>query len=62
MVAVRFGNEIFIKGVVTTGVSVTYEKPILSNNKYAVVTIAFTVSEVDPMMQSQFNFKEVLED
>lgn len=48
MVAVRFGNEIFIKGVVTTGVSVTYEKPILSNNKYAVVTIAFTVSEVDP--------------
>jgi hypothetical protein len=52
MVAVRFGDEIFIKGVVTGGVSVTYNKPIIIVNeresKYSLVTVAFTVSEVDP--------------
>lgn len=48
MVAVRFGNELFIKGVVTSGITVTYKKPILSNNKYALVDIQFTVSETDP--------------
>jgi hypothetical protein len=29
MVAVRFGNEIFIKGVVTGGVTVTSQLPLL---------------------------------
>lgn len=48
MIAVRFGNEIFIKGVVSGSVSVTYNKPILSDGKYAQVSIAFTVTEVDP--------------
>lgn len=48
MVAVRFGNDIFIKGIVNGGVSVTYSLPILSNGKYAQVQISFTVSEVDP--------------
>lgn len=48
MVAVRFVDQIFIKGVVNGSVGVTYEKPILSNNKYAQVTISFTISEVDP--------------
>ena len=48
MIAVRFGNEIFIKGVVNDTIAVTYEKPILDNNKYAQVTISFTVSEIDP--------------
>lgn len=49
MVAVRFGDEVFIKGVVNGGISVTYKKPLLSNNKYALVTIGFSVTEVDPM-------------
>ena len=49
MVAVRFGNEIFIKGVVKGGITVEYQKPLLENNKYAVVNISFKVSEVDPM-------------
>lgn len=49
MVAVRFGNEIFIKGVVKGGITVEYKKPLLTNNKYAQVAISFTVSEVDPM-------------
>lgn len=48
MIAVRFGNEIFIKGVVSGSVSVTYNKPILSDGKYAQVSVAFTVTEVDP--------------
>lgn len=49
MVAVRFGNELFIKGVVNGGITVEYQKPLLVNNKYAQVNISFTVSEVDPM-------------
>ena len=48
LVAIRLGESIFIKGIVNGGIAVTYNKPIISNNKYAVVDIAFTVSEVDP--------------
>lgn len=48
MVALRFGNEIYIKGIVNGGVSITYSGPILENNKYAQVMISFTISEVDP--------------
>ena len=48
LVAIRLGREVFIKGIVSGGVSVTYGKPILANEKYAVVKISFTVSEVDP--------------
>ena len=48
LVAVRLGREVFIKGVVTSSISVTYEKPILVNEKYAGMKISFTVSEVDP--------------
>lgn len=61
MIAVRFGNEIFIKGVVNDTITVTYEKPILENNKYAQVSIAFSVSEVDPYdaesVQEQGSFR-----
>lgn len=48
LIAVRFGNEIFIKGVVQGGISITYSGPILDNNKYAQIQISFTVSEIDP--------------
>ena len=47
-VAVRFGNELFISGVVNSAIQCTYSKPILSNGKYARVSIHFTVSEYDP--------------
>lgn len=47
-VAVRFDNELFISGVVTSTISCVYNKPILSNGKYAKVSIGFTVSEYDP--------------
>jgi hypothetical protein len=48
LVAIRLGREVFIKGVVTSSISVTYKKPILVNEKYANMSIGFTVSEVDP--------------
>lgn len=50
MVAVRIGagEDIFIKGVVSGGVTVGYAPPILSNGRYALVTIEFTVYEIDP--------------
>ena len=48
LVAIRLGREVFIKGIVSGNISVAYGKPILSNEKYAIVEIGFTVSEVDP--------------
>lgn len=48
IIAVRFGNDIFIKGVVIGAVSVTYSLPILDNDKYAHVSVSFTVEEIDP--------------
>lgn len=48
LVAIRLGRQVFVKGVVTSGIAVTYKKPILANEKYAVVGIGFTVAEVDP--------------
>lgn len=53
MVAVRFGNEIFIKGVVTGAVSVTYALPILETDKYAHVSVSFNVEEADPYSAQQ---------
>jgi hypothetical protein len=48
LVAIRLGREVFIKGVITSGISVTYGKPILVNEKYATMEVSFTVAEVDP--------------
>jgi hypothetical protein len=48
LVAIRLGRQVFIKGVVLGGISVTYKKPILANEKYAVVGLSFNVAEVDP--------------
>jgi len=48
MVAVRFGDDIFIKGIVNGGISIQYKKPILDNNKYAFATINFNVYETTP--------------
>ncbi len=48
MVAVRLGKQLFIKGVVTSGIGITYTKPILSNDKYAQVSLSIEIAEVDP--------------
>ena len=49
MIAMRLGDEIFIKGVVNGNISVSYSKPILTNGKYAKVTVSFNVYETDPI-------------
>lgn len=49
MVAVKFGDQLFIKGVVNGGVTVEYNKPLLIGNKYSLVNISFKVSEIEPM-------------
>lgn len=48
IVAIRFGDDIFCKGVVTSSVGVSYSGPILETNKYACVDISFQISEIDP--------------
>lgn len=48
MVALRFGNTVFIKGVIDGGVNVTYEKPIMVGDKYAKISVNFSVFETDP--------------
>jgi hypothetical protein len=48
LVAIRLGKEVFIKGVVTSSIGVTYGKPILVDEKYATMEVSFTVTEVDP--------------
>ena len=48
MVAIRFGNTMFIKGVISSGVSVDYDKPILWNGKYASAKVSFSIMETDP--------------
>ena len=48
MVAVKLGEEIFVKGVVIGGVSLTYQPPILEGGRYALVELSFTVFETTP--------------
>lgn len=48
MIALRFGNEVSCKGVVTGGINTTYGGPILVSDKYAEVSISFSITEVDP--------------
>ena len=48
MVALRLGKQLFIKGVVTSGIGITYTKPILDNDKYSQVSLSIEIAEVDP--------------
>lgn len=48
MVAIRFGNEIYLKGIVNGSVSITYSGPIGEDNKYKKVDISFNLQEIDP--------------
>lgn len=48
IVAFRLANEIFVRGVVTGGIGMTFEKPILYNNRYAQARLSLAVTEVDP--------------
>lgn len=48
LVAVRFSNDVFCKGVINGGVTVSYSGPILRTNRYAQVDVEFTINECDP--------------
>ena len=53
IVSVRFGDDIFIKGVIIGEVGVTYQTPIITNSlgqgsKYALVSIHFNIHEIQP--------------
>lgn len=48
IVAVRFGKDIFCKGVIIGGLTTTYAGPILRTDKYAQVNVDFTIYEIDP--------------
>lgn len=53
IIACRFGNDIFIRGVIEGSVGVDYDLPIISGNKYAHVGVSFTIVEVDPYSAPQ---------
>ena len=48
LVALRLGNEIFVKGIVSGSIGLNFTKPILANGKYAMVELSLQISEVDP--------------
>lgn len=48
MVAVRFGNTLFIKGIIQGNVQVEYSGPLTRDKKYQQVRVSFNVVEVDP--------------
>ena len=48
LVAIRLGQQIFIKGIVNGDIGLTYRLPILDDGKYAQVTLSLTITEVDP--------------
>lgn len=48
LVALRLGEEIFIKGIVNGPIGLTYKLPLMDNGKYAQVTLSITITEVDP--------------
>lgn len=51
-VAIRFGNELFIKGVVTGAIGVRYKLPLIQTRegylKYSDVSIDFPITETQP--------------
>lgn len=48
VVALRIGDDIFIKGVITSNLGITWKYPILSNGKYSNMSINLSISEIDP--------------
>ena len=63
IVALRLGNDIFIKGVIAGSLGITYNYPILADGRYAKVAINFAISEIDPydanMVQRTGSFRNV---
>ena len=48
VIALRVGEDIFIKGVITSQLGITWHYPLLSNGKYANMSINLSIAEIDP--------------
>lgn len=48
IVALRLGNDIFIKGIISGSLGITYGYPILEDGRYARVSVQFNINEIDP--------------
>ena len=48
IIALRMGEDIFIKGVISGSLNITYYYPILDNGKYSHIGIGFNIVEIDP--------------
>lgn len=48
IVALRMGDDIFIKGIIMGNIGLNYKTPILKNGKYALVDFSLTIHELDP--------------
>ena len=48
LVAIRFGNTLFVKGIVSGDVQVTWSGGLTRDNKYQEANITFRVLETDP--------------
>lgn len=48
LVAIRFGNTLFVKGIISGEVQVTWSGPLTRDNKYQEAGITFRILEVDP--------------
>ena len=55
LVAVRFGNSVFIKRIVSGDVQVTYSGPISKDGKYQEVSVSFTINETEPQDADQLS-------
>jgi len=47
IVAMRIGNEVYIKGILK-GCGISYGGPILRNGKYATIDVSIKVEETEP--------------
>ena len=55
IVSLKLRDQIYIKGVITGGVSTTFQLPIINYggmDKYAVVSLSFTIKEITPYTAS----------
>ena len=52
IISLRLGDDIFIKGVVSNNVQISYSLPIITDingkDRYAMVEINFSINEIDP--------------
>lgn len=48
LVAVSFGSDVYIKGIIRGAVTITRDLPIIMDDKFAIINIGFSVTETTP--------------